>query len=75
MPPNVETKSKHDTTDESASTTGDERAKEFWSVPVSKRALRTVNPIRAIVDPILAQAPHLQSKRNDGKDLLNLSVS
>lgn len=46
---------------------------EPWVCPASAKSLRTTNPIRAIVDPIVA---NIQSgeERGDGKDLISLAV-
>jgi hypothetical protein len=41
-------------------------------LPMSSKAERTVNPIRAIVDPILE---HHEKSRGDGKDFISLAVS
>lgn len=38
----------------------------------SKKAQRTLNPIRAIMDPIMATAP---TRRDDGKSQISLAVS
>jgi len=47
---------------------------EGWICPASKKSMRTINPIRAIVDPI---AKNIQTgeQRGDGKDLISLAVS
>lgn len=41
-----------------------------WVIPASRKASRTTNPIREIVDPILANV----SPRDDGKEFLSLAV-
>lgn len=45
-----------------------------WICPASAKSIRTVNPIRAIVDPIVK---NIQSgeDRGDGKDPISLAVS
>jgi len=45
-----------------------------WKCPASAKSLRTVNPIRAIVDPIVANM-RSGDERGDGKDLISLAVS
>ena len=58
----------------------------LWNIPASKKSLRTRNPIRAIVDPIMAAAASSAAKvassdtsdNNDlggGKDQISLAVS
>jgi hypothetical protein len=42
-----------------------------WVIPASRKASRTTNPIREIVDPILANV----SPRDDGKEFISLAVS
>ena len=44
----------------------DEQAtiKSLWRVPASKKSLRTRNPIRAIIDPIMAAASTASSVKN-----------
>lgn len=42
------------------------------TMPASKKAQRTLNPIRAIMDPIMATA---QKSRDDGKSQISLAVS
>jgi hypothetical protein len=46
-----------------------------WVCPASQKSLRTTNPIRAIVDPIVA-CSSLKSgeERGDGKDHISLAV-
>lgn len=44
-----------------------------WSCPASQKSLRTTNPIRAIVDPIVASS--LGKERDDGKEHISLAVS
>lgn len=41
-----------------------------WVIPASCKASRTTNPIREIVDPILANV----CPRDDGKEFLSLAV-
>ena len=43
------------------------------TLPASLKSQRTRNPIRAIVDPIVASAG--KTNRDDGKDLISLAVS
>ena len=45
-----------------------------WVCPVSEKANRTRNPIRAIVDPIVSKIK-LGCQRGDGKDPISLAVS
>ena len=45
-----------------------------WLCPASAKSLRTTNPIRAIVDPIVANIKS-GNERGDGKDLISLAVS
>ncbi len=63
------------------------RTDALWNIPASKKSLRTRNPIRAIVDPIMAAAAASSaakvassdtSDNNDlggGKDQISLAVS
>lgn len=44
-----------------------------WICPASQKSLRTTNPIRAIVDPIVASS--LGEERHDGKSHISLAVS
>ena len=46
-----------------------------WDCKASDKSKRTVNPIRAIVDPILSLNASRSNERDDGKDFINLSVS
>ena len=46
-----------------------------WVCPASEKSLRTNNPIRAIVDPIVASSVKCGKKRGDGKDQISLAVS
>jgi hypothetical protein len=46
---------------------------DSWNCPASRKSLRTKNPIRAIVDPILAQV-RSGAERADGKDPISLAV-
>jgi len=48
-------------------------AAEPWTCPASEKSLRTTNPIRAIVDPIVAST--LGQERSDGKNHISLAVS
>ena len=43
--------------------------------PASQKSLRTHNPIRAIVDPIMAHSVKCGKERGDGKDQISLAVS
>jgi hypothetical protein len=45
-----------------------------WVCPASAKSVRTRNPIRAIVDPIVANVK-LGHEREDGKDPISLAVS
>lgn len=47
---------------------------EPWKCPASEKSLRTTNPIRAIVDPIVASLAG-EKERDDGKDHISLAVS
>ena len=47
---------------------------DAWFCPVSEKANRTTNPIRAIVDPIVSKIK-LGCQRSDGKDPISLAVS
>ncbi len=47
---------------------------EAWICPASAKSIRTINPIRAIVDPIV-QNIQTGEQRGDGKDLISLAVS
>ena len=51
-----------------------DREQEPWVCPASAKSLRTTNPIRAIVDPIVANI-QTGEQRGDGKDLISLAVS
>lgn len=42
--------------------------------PASLKSLRTHNPIRAIVDPIVANSVKCGKERGDGKDQISLAV-
>jgi hypothetical protein len=46
-----------------------------WVAPASQKSLRTHNPIRAIVDPIVANSVKCGKERGDGKDQISLAVS
>jgi hypothetical protein len=46
----------------------------WWVCPASDKSVRTSNPIRAIVDPIVANVK-LGCQREDGKDPISLAVS
>jgi hypothetical protein len=53
----------------------DTKAKEEWQVlPPSAKSIRTLNPIRAIVDPIVANIM-TGEERGDGKNHISLGVS
>ena len=43
--------------------------------PASRKSLRTHNPIRAIVDPIMSHSIKCGKERGDGKDQISLAVS
>lgn len=45
-----------------------------WVCPASQKSLRTINPIRSIVDPIVASSLKSGNERNDGKDHISLAV-
>ena len=45
-----------------------------WTCKASDKALRTHNPIRAIVDPIVANSIKCGKERGDGKDQISLAV-
>lgn len=45
------------------------------TAPASRKSLRTHNPIRAIVDPIMAHSIKCGKERGDGKDQISLAVS
>jgi hypothetical protein len=47
---------------------------DSWLCPASAKSLRTINPIRAIVDPI-AKNIQTGTERGDGKDPISLAVS
>ena len=51
------------------------RHSSCWVAPASKKSLRTHNPIRAIVDPIMASSIKSGVERGDGKDQISLAVS
>lgn len=44
-----------------------------WKCPTSAKSIRTINPIRVIVDPI-AKSIQTGEERGDGKDLISLAV-
>jgi hypothetical protein len=46
-----------------------------WKCTPSKKSLRTTNPIRVIVDPIVANGIQSGEERGDGKDPISLAVS
>jgi len=46
---------------------------EEWSCPASAKSVRTVNPIRALVDPF-AKDIQTGEDRGDGKDLISLAL-
>ena len=57
-----------------ATTAKTTNAKSSWTVlPASQKSLRTTNPIRALVDPIVANI-RTGKERGDGKDLISLAV-
>jgi hypothetical protein len=45
-----------------------------WVCPASQKSLRTTNPIRSIVDPIVASSLKSGKERGDGKDHISLAV-
>jgi hypothetical protein len=51
----------------------EEKVVNEWICPPSAKSLRTKNPIRAIVDPIV-QNIKMGSERGDGKDPISLAV-
>ena len=51
----------------------EEKQQSAWIAPASAKSLRTVNPIRAIVDPIVANVKQ-GWQRQDGKDPISLAV-
>ena len=52
-----------------------ERFSSSWVAPASMKSLRTHNPIRAIVDPIMSSSLKSGKERGDGKDQISLAVS
>lgn len=52
-----------------------EEALHDWKCTASQKSLRTINPIRAIVDPIIANGIKSGEERGDGKDHISLAVS
>lgn len=51
------------------------RKSDVIASPPSQKSLRTHNPIRAIVDPIMAHSMKCGKERGDGKDQISLAVS
>lgn len=49
-------------------------SKVVVAAPASKKSLRTHNPIRAIVDPIMAHSVKCGKERGDGKDQISLAL-
>mmetsp|Transcript_40054 Transcript_40054/g.86384 ORF Transcript_40054/g.86384 Transcript_40054/m.86384 type:complete len:675 (-) Transcript_40054:145-2169(-) len=49
-------------------------ASSRWMAPPSAKSLRTHNPIRAIVDPIMVANSIKSERRIDGKDLISLAL-
>mmetsp|Transcript_14800 Transcript_14800/g.31436 ORF Transcript_14800/g.31436 Transcript_14800/m.31436 type:complete len:525 (+) Transcript_14800:132-1706(+) len=45
-----------------------------WFVPASKKSLRTHNPIRSIVDPIMTRSIKDANQCGDGKDQISLAL-
>jgi hypothetical protein len=45
-----------------------------WRCVASQKSLRTINPIRAIVDPIVANGIRSGEERGDGKEHISLAV-
>lgn len=52
-----------------------EDSNDTWMCPASAKSLRTTNPIRAIVDPIVASSVKSGEERGDGKGQISLAVS
>ena len=50
---------------------GEDVSCETWNCPASAKSLRTTNPIRAIVDPIVGAS----ASRQHDKDFISLAVS
>ena len=67
----------HDDDDDDDNNNGanEEKRHRSWVAPASKKSLRTHNPIRAIVDPIMASSIKSGVERGDGKDQISLAVS
>ena len=61
--------------DDNNNGTNEEKRHSSWVAPASKKSLRTHNPIRAIVDPIMASSIKSGVERGDGKDQISLAVS
>mmetsp|Transcript_13610 Transcript_13610/g.29607 ORF Transcript_13610/g.29607 Transcript_13610/m.29607 type:complete len:556 (-) Transcript_13610:148-1815(-) len=55
-------------------TTACEEGERSWVAPASRKSLRTHNPIRAIVDPIMATSIKSGEERGDGKDQISLAL-
>ena len=53
----------------------DDTHTDCWVAPASRKSLRTYNPIRSIVDPIMATSIKCGKERGDGKDQISLAVS
>jgi len=47
---------------------------DSWVAPASQKSLRTFNPIRSIVDPIMATSIKCGKERGDGKDQISLAL-
>lgn len=52
----------------------DSESRQEWVYPASKKAMRTTNPIRKIVDPIVASSVKCGKERGDGKDQISLAL-
>ena len=72
VPPLTSTSHSNTTEDAADANSQEESA---WVAPPSKKSLRTHNPIRAIVDPIMASSIKCGKERGDGKDQISLAVS
>ncbi|KAL9186669.1 hypothetical protein ACHAXT_005907 [Thalassiosira profunda] len=50
------------------------KEEKAWTAPASRKSLRTHNPIRALVDPIMASSIESGKERGDGKDQISLAL-
>ncbi|KAL7530503.1 hypothetical protein ACHAXR_003530, partial [Thalassiosira sp. AJA248-18] len=57
-----------------ATVLGQDDASIAWVAPASQKSLRTHNPIRAIVDPIMSSSIKSGVERGDGKDQISLAL-